>query len=91
MSTTQNVGEKQNASLNAGAIVVDKQPPDEIKLIVVPLKPSHLSLNLSDSEFETMGDKIGDSVDSSKEKTYTGEEAVKMLNQLKNHTNHTLD
>lgn len=67
---------------------MDKEPPDEIKLIVVPLKPSHLSLNLSDSEFETVGDKIGDSVDSSKEKTYKGADAVKEIHQLKNHTEH---
>lgn len=76
----------QNVSLKVGTIVVDKESPDEIKLIVVPLKPSHLSLNLSDSEFETVGDKVGDSVDSSKEKTYTGAEAVKELNRIKNHT-----
>lgn len=77
---------KENLLPNAGTIVVDKESPDEIKLIVVPLKQSHLSLNLSDTEFETVGDKVGDSLDFSKEKTYKGEEAVKELNRMKNHT-----
>lgn len=77
---------KENPLPNVGTIVVDKEPPDEIKLIVVPLKPSHLSLNLSDSEFETVGDKVGDSLDFSKEKTYKGDQAVKELNRMKNHT-----
>lgn len=85
----KNEDKKQNVSLNVGTIAVDKEPPDEIKLIVVPLKPSHLSLNLSDSEFETMGDKVGDSVDCTKKKVYKGGDAVKLLNQMKNHTNQT--
>lgn len=82
-------GKQQNVSLNVGTIAVDKEPPDEIKLIVVPLKPSHLSLNLSDTEFETIGDQVGDSVDTGKEKTYKGDEAVKLFNEIKNHTNQT--
>lgn len=81
-----NENKKQNVSLNVGTIVVDKEPPDEINLIVVPLKQSHLSINLSDSEFETVGDKVGDSVDSSKEKVYKGGDAVKLLSEMKNHS-----
>lgn len=87
-TAAENGDRKQNVSLKVGTIVVDKEPPDEIKLIVVPLKPSHLSLNLSDSEFETVGDRVGDSIDSKKQKTYKGSEAVKVLEQMKNHTNH---
>lgn len=76
-------------TLNVGKIVLDKEPPEEIKLIVVPMKPSHLSLNLTDSEFETVGDTVGDSIDSAKKKVYSGGEAVKLLNEMKNHTNQT--
>lgn len=65
-----------------GQIVKDRIPPTEIKVIEVPLKQSHLSLNLSDTAFETMGDQVGDSIDISKAKIATGKDAAKMLKDL---------
>lgn len=76
--------QKQNVTLKVGTTVTDKQPPEQIKLIVVPLKQSHLSINLSDSAFETMGSDVGDSLDTEHEKIYTGKAAVQLLNELQN-------
>ncbi|XP_008201012.2 A disintegrin and metalloproteinase with thrombospondin motifs 7 isoform X1 [Tribolium castaneum] len=70
--------------LNVGQIVKDRIPPTEIKVIEVPLKQSHLSLNLSDTAFETMGDQVGDSIDTSKARIATGKDAVKTLKKLQN-------
>lgn len=77
-----------NATLRAGSIAKDRIPSEEIKLIMVPLKQSHLSFNLSDSSFETMGDKVADTLDMSHEKVYTGEEAAE-LNKKMEHNNCT--
>ena len=71
--------EKKAVHLNVGQIVKDRIPPEEIKVIEVPLKQSHLSLNLSDTAFETMGDQAGDSIDTSAAKIATGESAAKIL------------
>lgn len=73
---------KGGIKLQVGKIVHDRIPPEEIKVIEVPLKQSHLSLNLSDSVFETMGDQIGDSLDISKAKITTGEAAAKILENM---------
>lgn len=80
---------KQNVSLNVGSIAVDREPPEEIKLVVVPIKQAHTSLNLTDASFETMGDKVPDSVDICKEKEYTGAEAANLLKGARNQTNQT--
>lgn len=81
-NTHCNRKENANATLKVGAIVKDKIPSEEIKLIVVPLKQSHLSFNLSDTSFETMGDQVSDTMDISQEKVLTGEEAAKKLKEL---------
>lgn len=63
-------------------------PPEEIQLIEIPLKKSHLSLNLSDESYETMGDMIGDTMDEKHEKIFTGKEAIERLMEMQN-GNHT--
>lgn len=63
-------------------------PPEEIQLIEIPLKKSHLSLNLSDESYETMGDRIGDTMDEKHEKIFTGKEAIERLMEIQN-GNHT--
>ncbi|XP_068910126.1 A disintegrin and metalloproteinase with thrombospondin motifs 7-like isoform X3 [Tenebrio molitor] len=75
-------GGKKEAKLNVGQIVKDVIPPEEIKVIEVPLKQSHLSLNLSDTAFETMGDSAGDRLDTSCAKIATGEAAAKILKNM---------
>lgn len=57
---------------NVGSIVKDKVPKEEIKLVYVPLLKSHNSFNLSDQAFETMGDMVEDSLDTSHAKILTG-------------------
>lgn len=78
-----------NATLKVGTIVQDKIPTEEIKLIEVPLKQSHLSLNLTDAAFETMGDKIADTLDICKKKVVTGKQAAEQLKKLQ-HKNQTV-
>lgn len=78
----------QHVTLKTGMMVQDKYPSEEIKLIEIPLKKSHLSLNISDEAFETMADKVGDSFDVKHEKVMTGKEAILKLDQLQ-HLNHT--
>lgn len=79
--------QKQNITLKVGTTVTDKQPPEQVKLVVVPKKQSHLSLNLTDQAFETMGSDIGDSLDTAHQKIYTGKEAIKLLKQLQHPSN----
>lgn len=62
--------------------MVDKDPAEEVKLIVVPLKQSHLSLNISDNAFETVGDKVGDTVDTKSEKVFKGKEAIQKIKEI---------
>lgn len=70
-----------------GAIVKDVIPSQEIKIMEVPLKQSHLSVNLSDISFETMGDEGGDSIDTNKAKIATGENAAMILKMLQHKNN----
>lgn len=76
--------QKQNITLKVHTTVKDKQPAEQIKLIVVPLKQSHLSINLSDSAFETMGSDVGDTLDTEHQKAYTGKAAIELLHELQN-------
>lgn len=71
--------ENSKTTLNVGTVVEDKIPPEEIKLIAVPLKQSHLCLNISDNSFETMGDLTADTLDEAHKKEYTGNEAAEKL------------
>lgn len=74
--------EEPRVNLKTGTVVEDKYPPEEIKLIEIPLKKSHLSLNLSDESFESMADKVGDTFDVKHERVLTGKEALAKLNEL---------
>ncbi|KAJ8921346.1 hypothetical protein NQ315_002961 [Exocentrus adspersus] len=76
---------KSNASehlQNIGLIVKDKVPPEEIKVIQVPLRKSHTSFNLTDEAFESMGDTVEDSLDTSHSKIITGAKAANVLKKL---------
>lgn len=75
-------GKSAHKKLETGTFIQDKYPPEEIKLIQIPLKKSHLSLNISDEAYESMGDKIGDEFDVKDEKVMSGKEAEIKLKQL---------
>ncbi|CAH1118875.1 unnamed protein product [Phaedon cochleariae] len=76
---------KSNSSkikFNVGEIIKDRVPQEEIKLIKVPFKQSHEALNLSDNAFETMGDSVGDNLDTGHAEISTGEAAARILKEL---------
>ncbi|CAH0553697.1 unnamed protein product [Brassicogethes aeneus] len=66
-------------SLKVGEIVKDRIPPDEIKLVKIPFRQSHLSFNMSDNAFESMGDEVADTLDLNNAKIVTGAPAAKLL------------
>lgn len=63
-------------------MVKDRVTPEDVKLIEIPLKSSHLTVNLSDTSFETMGDTVADVIDEAHEKVHSGKEAAEMLKIL---------
>lgn len=67
---------KSNTSvhLNVGVIVQDRVPPEEIKIIRVPLRKSNAAMNLSDEAFESMGDTVEDVLDTSHAEILTGDD-----------------
>ncbi|KAG5879484.1 hypothetical protein JTB14_013989 [Gonioctena quinquepunctata] len=69
--------------LNVGFKVKDVVPPQEIKVIKVPFKQSHSSVNLSDNAFETMGDSVGDKVDMEHAEIVVGKDAADILGEMK--------
>lgn len=79
--------QKSNVPLKTGTIVEDTYPLEEIKLIEIPLKKSHLSLNVSDESFESMADKAGDTLDIKHEKVISGKEAKDKLRVLESKNN----
>lgn len=74
--------ESPHVKLKTGTFVQDKYPNEEIKLIEIPLKKSHLSLNISDESYESMGDIVGDTLDEKHEKVLEGKEAADKLKEL---------
>lgn len=86
-TTATTTATTKKVHLDVGKIVADRIPSEEIKLIKVALKPSHLSNNLSDSVFETMGDSVGDSIDTGKAVESKGEKAVEILNAIEHGRN----
>lgn len=81
-NTKCKTGESTQTKIKTGTFIQDKYPPEEIKLIEIPLKKSHLSLNISDEAYESMADKIGDEFDIKNEKVMTGKEAEIRIKQL---------
>lgn len=65
-----------------GSVVVDKQPLDKVILIEAPMMDESLQMNLSDRAYQESGDIVGVGIDTSREKVYKGEEAVKMIDEL---------
>lgn len=87
-NTPCNNNEKGHGNLKVGTIVEDRVCPEEVKVIEVPIKQSHSSLNLTDAAFESMGDKVVDSLDTCNEKVITGTEAAQLLKDIQ-HKNQT--
>ncbi|CAG9838538.1 unnamed protein product [Diabrotica balteata] len=69
-------------TFSVGEIIKDRIPQTEIKLLKVPLKHSHDTLNISDSAFESMGDTVGDQLDTGHVVVVTGQEAAEELKEL---------
>ncbi|XP_076231370.1 A disintegrin and metalloproteinase with thrombospondin motifs 1 [Calliopsis andreniformis] len=70
-------------TLQPGSIVLDSVPIDRVVLMQAPTMDESLQMNLSDRAFQEAGDIVGMGLDTSREKVYKGEEALKMINEMK--------
>ncbi|KAF5307128.1 hypothetical protein FQR65_LT07112 [Abscondita terminalis] len=77
-----------NSTLKVGTVVGDRLRPEDIELIEIPIKQSHMSINLTDEAFEHVGDQMADTLDIDQETIYLGQEAVSKLKELQ-HANTT--
>ncbi|XP_060526930.1 A disintegrin and metalloproteinase with thrombospondin motifs 12-like [Cylas formicarius] len=75
---------KSNLTESIGKLVIDEIPLDRMQLIEYPLVDSQDSANLSDAAFESMGDTVGQVVDTANKKVIKGSDAAIMLHRLQN-------
>ncbi|XP_044750443.1 A disintegrin and metalloproteinase with thrombospondin motifs 12-like [Coccinella septempunctata] len=79
---------EKKVKIKVGSIVQDHVNPDDIKVDVIPLKSTSMTINLTDSAFESMGDVIGDTKDEKKIKHLQGKAAADEIIRLE-HKNNT--
>lgn len=72
----------KNFKQKSGGLIKDRIPQSEINVVKIPFKQSHSALNLSDNAFETMGDTVGDKLDTGEAVIATGADAAKILKEL---------
>ncbi|XP_022900550.2 A disintegrin and metalloproteinase with thrombospondin motifs 6-like [Onthophagus taurus] len=83
--------EKQlnKGDLHVGTIIQDRIPNDELKLIEIPLKQLGVSMNISDSVFESLGEQVPDTLDFEHKRVCTGKQAADKLTAAA-HMNNTI-
>ncbi|KAF7382624.1 hypothetical protein HZH68_015543 [Vespula germanica] len=76
--------EKNFTTPKPGSIIKDSIPVENVILMNAPYEEQSLLSNLSDKAFQESGDIVGMSIDTKHLKTYKGDEAVRMIEELAN-------
>ncbi|XP_076380683.1 A disintegrin and metalloproteinase with thrombospondin motifs 7 [Megalopta genalis] len=65
-----------------GSIIKDDIPVESMMVVEAPYLDENLQQNLSDKAYQEAGDRVGVSIDTSREKVYHGEEAIKKIQEI---------
>ncbi|XP_078052164.1 A disintegrin and metalloproteinase with thrombospondin motifs 12 [Augochlora pura] len=74
--------EKNLTYPKVGSIIKDDIPVESMMVVEAPYLDESLQQNLSDKAYQEAGDKVGVSIDTSREKIYHGEEAIKKIQEI---------
>jgi len=76
---------EQFTTMKPGSIIKDSVPLESVILMEAPYVDEFLQANLSDKAFQESGDIVGVGIDTSRQKIYTGNKAIRLIGLLSGH------